>query len=217
MIDESTVVAETPAPVVPRRKYRKSYRGTESEEIGTQTAVAMRISSHFNIPCSAQLIQDWQRRWTPPFPRPRGNHNRYYWVDCEKWVREEYLPKHTANGADQTSLIVRAEKAKQELMIHKAAREKHELEVQQGKYIERAIAERTIVSVLRNYHALVRRTLEVNLPHRRKEKLSELGVNAETLASFHQYDLRSSQAIIDQVETAWEEHLNTAHFNAVNP
>ena len=172
-------------------------RRPNGDLVRSQTKMATLINEHFKIPCTKQLIQDWQRRWEPPFPA----HNAmgcYSRSACFEWVETVYLPKRGSKV--QQDLLLTGENAKQELVILKAKREKFELEREQGLFIARTQHERSLNGAIKTYHAFVRRAAETYLPESRRDKLIQLGAAQEIIALFHEFDLKSSQAIIDNIE-----------------
>lgn len=176
----------------------KSTRRKQGDRIGGQTRMAAEIHARFQIPCTRKTVQQWQLRWNPPFPSPDSG-NFYSRSAGFDWVEKIYLPKMAANPG-QVDLLIDASNARSRLEIAKAKRAELDLKIEEGKYIARDVAERTIAGAMKSYHAFVRRELENYQPAARREKLQQLGVSAEHIALFHAFDVQSAQLVIDKIE-----------------
>ena len=93
------------------------------------------------------------------------------------------------------------ETAQERLALLRANRETRELGVNtaQGRYIERTVAEFTIINFARSYHRLVGEKIEIHPPSARRDKLIELGVAPEIVAQFFEWDKAQAQATFDAI------------------
>jgi hypothetical protein len=180
------------------------------------TKLATAIADHFKISCQKQHIKNWQK-WSPPFPPPAiSGSNRYDRAECFDWIERNYLPKGN-QGQEQTDLFIRSARAEAQSRIRKDEREAFEFDVQKEKYIPRPKADRTIKSVIIQYHGIVRAEVERISPIARKNKLQELGATPEIINAFHAFDLMQAQSVIDRISDkcneqvkAYEDQLQTA-------
>ena len=183
---------------VKRKPVKKSPRIPKS--VRTLSMLADMIRHKFKIPCDKSTIKAWQKREVP-FPSPLGENNTYIIKDCFAWV-ERYALKTNGKAADgELDLFKQSEVARMTMKITQAEREKLDLEKEKGLYVERSIAEQSMITAARAYHRLVRQEVEINSPSTRKEKLRELGASDEIMAKFHEWDIEQSRAVIDRIET----------------
>jgi hypothetical protein len=167
------------------------------------TRLAATIAAHFDIPCVKQDITKW-RKFTPPFPSPNPGSNRYKLPECLEWVEVYWLPKKRPGEAEQKELFLQAMIADAQLKIRKDQEHAFNFDVEKKKYITQPIAELAIMGFAKRYHAWVRLEMERNLTTERKSKLESLGVSAEAVAAFYQFDLLQAVSAIGRIETECE-------------
>lgn len=164
------------------------------------TRLAAVIGGHFKIPCSKQNIKHWQKK-NPPFPAPTQA-NRYDRAACFEWVTTYIVSE--ADATTQGDLFRREREAEAHLKIRKDKDAAFDFEVKRGKYIERAIANQSVIGALKSYHGFVRNELELNATATRRDKLTALGASQEIVTLFHEWDLLQMRAVIDRIEAQIE-------------
>src|SRR6185437_113079 len=109
---------------------------------------------------------------------------------CFTWVKENILPKKgsSMSQAEMQKLLLDAQIAEAQSKIRKEQIASREWEAVQKKYIERSLAERTIIGFSKKYHAWVRAEFERFTVESRAEKLKELGIAAEIIIKFKDFD-----------------------------
>lgn len=171
-----------------------------SDLIPSQTRLAEEINTHFQIPCSKQQVQNWQRKHNPPFPsgNAKGQYSR---KECFAWVEANIIQPMKADvGAVNTEeLLHKAVLAKAQREIDRARREKVLADEAEGLYITRQDARSKAIAVLHQYHAFVRVELEQNAVLKRREKMQALGVQEGIIAAFFAWDTEMEQNRIDRI------------------
>jgi hypothetical protein len=105
---------------------------------------------------------------------------------------------------EKQSLLVRSQNAKLQREIDRQERERLQLDEVKKSFINRDVADRTIIGAMRNYHDLVRRLLERNIPESNREKLQQLGASETIVALFYQFNLSGMQAVVDEIAQKWK-------------
>lgn len=127
-----------------------------SDNIPTQVRLAEEIRVTFNLPCSKQTVQAWQKQMNPPFPSP--GKSGYSRRECFKWIVEVYLP---GAKAIQTTpdLDARARQAAADREIDRARSERVKADEAEKRVIDRALAVRTVKAAFRLYHAITKKII----------------------------------------------------------
>jgi hypothetical protein len=162
------------------------------------TRMARAIAVKFKTTCSKQDINFWKGE-VPPFPSPRDN-GEYNQADCFAYFETHVLPKRAlpGDGEGRGDIFMRAARAGAEETIRNNETSRFNFDKLQGKYIERSMSERTIVGALKKLDGFYRAGIERFGPAGRKQKLELLGVPAETVREFAEWDLAQAKALVDE-------------------
>lgn len=176
----------------------------------TLTALAEVMDAHYRgrirILITKGMVNHWRGgrslpKGAPLPPGKIGNSSRYdvgEWVAWfDKWQLDRYKIG-TNSELDGQAANLEAQQRQNEL--ERIEHERFERSVERGKWVEREVAKRTIIGALKTFHNTVKAADERNAPLARKAKLAELGVAAEVIAAFHDFDLRLAKDITDERE-----------------
>lgn len=178
-----------------------------SDKIAGLTRLAMVIADHFQILCSKQDIHHWRSR-NPPFPSPNAA-NRFDKRACFDWIEANIMTKRPS-GEESQMLLAAAFKAKQEQIIRENEEHKFKFDVEKKKYVERSLAERSIVGMSKKIFSWVRGEIERSATSDRKAKLIELGASPELAAAFYDFDLLHAQKMIDAISATADKNAQEA-------
>lgn len=158
------------------------------------TDLASAIEAEFKILCTKQLIQSW-RKHNPPFPSPHASMG-YDRELCFQWVRDNKGSIAGTSEADLAKLLT----AKQRIENARANREEWKFKQEQGLYLERMIANRTIAALVKEFHSFTQKEIEKYGPDTRRDKLKIMGVSEEIVALFFEWDIIESRSTLDRIE-----------------
>lgn len=179
----------------------------DQPQVSNLTGIAAIIQGHFKINCTKNDIQRW-KRWNPPFPVPTAA-NRYNVQECLDWVEANIMPSRSS-GDEQMSLMKEAEIADAKKKITAAKIINREWEVLDGKYIERTAARRLAVGTVAKLRGFITAELERNDTDARRQHLVALGVSAEIVAKFQEFDAGLARATINRIADRCEQEASEA-------
>lgn len=192
-----------------KKKGNRTRRGGYPVSVAGMDAIARLIAVKYNRQCSRQYIMRWRNLVQVPagcteqFPAPKES-NRYNMAECFAWCDRYLEPAAEKQGETQDLLQLQFE-AKAKNDIEKLEHERWGRERDRGLWLKKLDAERTIIGALRQYHGAVRSLLERQDPAARRDKLRDLGVDADLVAAFFAFDLDLARATVDAVETRCKE------------
>lgn len=132
------------------------------KSVRTLDGIADLIRAEFNISCDRMKVSYWQRKVKPPFPRP-GKNNEFDVTECFAWVKafQKRRGHKAADSADaQLELLERrAESARLNSKIRRDEEEQFDFETKKGKFIDRELANRTIMATIREYHEISKKNI----------------------------------------------------------
>jgi hypothetical protein len=170
--------------------------------VRAQSAIAELISQKFGIRCQQSDISHWLKlrgvQGSVPFPAPNAR-NDYNVAACFKWVEAYIMPNE---GKIDKSWRQRAEEADALIKERKAHQLSMRNEKEQGRLIDRSIAERTALVAIKKLLGMYKETDEHRTVEWLDGKLIEVGVTPEQRAAIKTAFVEWQQKITDQREQA---------------
>lgn len=130
--------------------------------VRTVKAICAIIHAEFNIPCDRMKINNWQTRHSPPFPQADLN-NAFNVAKCIEWVKQLQKRKgvKTVGGDEQIELLDRrADEARAQSKILDVEEKQFDFDQKRGRYVEREIANRTIINTIAEYHSEAKQSVQ---------------------------------------------------------
>ena len=192
----------------------------EEDKCDTLASIQRKLDLYYRddrrvrIIISKQLVSDWQKgnRLPEGVPPPPGRiANSRFW-SISQWIEwfDKYMFPHLRVGGDGAAatshdLLARAAQAEAQKKIRDDQRSEFEFDLLRGKYIERAVAKRTVLGALQKMRGMVKLAMERNNTASRRNYLRDLGVAEELLARFVEFDDALAKRIVDDIEQQCEE------------
>jgi hypothetical protein len=167
-------------------------------KVSGQQAMAALINQKYKVRCSRMDIQKWRGVAPEPFPAPDAR-NDYEVAACFAWYEKYKLPRVNGNGTTP-DLFVRLEEETARNDLEGIEHERWQRDLERGAYLKRDVAVRTVAGALKQYHGFVKSAMEHGGPATRREKLQGLGVAAEVVSAFYEFDLLEQRKVTDAIE-----------------
>ena len=165
------------------------------------------IERKFGFTLSKQYICAKLRKdpkYIVPFPKTRAG-NQFVVKEVFDWLEKYYIPSRKGFERD---LFKEAAEAKARQTIREDEEHEFQFDLEQGLYIKKADADRTIKGFAKKMWAMVRVDRERHGPAQCRDKLRELGVSPETVAAFYEWHINMEKSMTAEQEQRFVDASN---------